>query len=237
MKRLLRSLRDIRNRAGDVRDMDVLTADALTIKEEGELDCLVQLLEYLGAERNKYAKKLRAVIESAGPQLGRDLKQHSKRAEKLLKRAETHPADSDARPATMAKAIELSSDLNEPGRLSRNNLHPYRLKVKELRNVLQLSDRTSDDEFFEKLGVVKDAIGEWHDCEELITIARKSLDHGPSCKLIKHLNMISTSKYEKALSSTNQMRSHYLKHRPAGRVKTVPLSNTVLRATSLIAEH
>jgi hypothetical protein len=103
--------------------------------------------------------------------------------------------------------------------------------------VLQLSDRTSDDEFFEKLGVVKDAIGEWHDCEELITIARKLLDHGPSCKLIKHLKMISTSKYEKALSSTNQLRSHYLKPRPAGRVSKSPLSNTVLRATSLIAQH
>jgi CHAD domain-containing protein len=194
-------------------------------------------LEYLGAERNKYAKKLRAVIESAGPQLGRDLKQHSKRMEKLLKRAENHPSDSDATPATMAKAIKLASDLNEPARLSRNNLHPYRLKVKELRNVLQLSDRTGDDEFFGKLGVVKNAIGEWHDWEELIPIARKLLDHGPSCKLIKHLSMTSTSKYESAVSSTNQLRSHYLRPRPAGRVKKTPLSNTVLRATSLIAQR
>src|SRR5262249_36258851 len=145
----------------------------------------------------------RAVIKTAGPQLARDLKQISKRVEKLLNRAETHPGDSDATPATIAKAITLASELKEPTRLSRNNLHPYRLKVRELRNVLQLSDRTGEDEFFGKLGAVKDAIGEWHDWEELITIAKQLLDHGPSCKLIKQLNMISTSKYERALSLAN----------------------------------
>jgi CHAD domain-containing protein len=229
VKRLLRRLRGVRKRAGDIREMDVMTSDALTMKENGEHDCLVQLFEHLGTERKKYAKKLHAVIEAAGPELGRDLKQHSKRVERLLHRAENHAGDSDATPATMAKAIKLSSDLNEPTRLSRNTLHPYRLKVKELRDVLQLSGRTGDDEFFGKLGMVTDAIGEWHDWEELIAVARQLLNHGPSCRLIKQLKMISASKYERALSLTNQGR-HYLK--PTGRVKKAPLSNSVLRATS-----
>jgi len=56
-----------------------------------------------------------------------------------------------------------------------------------LRDVLQLSDRPGDREFLEKLGEVKDAIGEWHDWEELIAMATQLLDHGTSCKLIKHL--------------------------------------------------
>src|SRR5262245_10676029 len=64
VKRLLRDLGDVRKRAGKVRDMDVLTADALSVKEDGEQDCLVQLLEHLGAERNKYAKKLRLLIQT-----------------------------------------------------------------------------------------------------------------------------------------------------------------------------
>src|SRR5262245_63511660 len=51
VKRLMRDLGDVRKRAGKVRDMDVLTADALMVKQDGEKDCLVQLLEYLGAER------------------------------------------------------------------------------------------------------------------------------------------------------------------------------------------
>src|SRR5688572_9949968 len=77
VKRLLRSLGDVRRRAGKVRDMDVLTAHALAIKERREQDCHVQLLEYLGAERRKYARKLRAEIDRTDPRLRRDLKQNA----------------------------------------------------------------------------------------------------------------------------------------------------------------
>src|SRR5262249_8491585 len=69
VQRLLRDLDDVRKRAGKVRDMDVLTADALTVEQDGEQDCLVQLVEHLGAERNKYAGKLRRVIDAANPKL------------------------------------------------------------------------------------------------------------------------------------------------------------------------
>jgi len=237
VRRVLRGLRDVRKRAGKVRDMDVLTADALTIREDGEQDCLVQLLEHLGANRNKCAKKLRLAIETATPQFRRILKQQSKHVEKRLKRAENDSANSDAVPATMAKAIELASELRRPAHLSRKNLHPYRLKVKEMRNILQLSNEASSQEFFEKLGEVKDAIGEWHDWEALIAIARKLLNHGASCKLVKHLKVTSDSKYETALTLTNSLRSQYLKAKgPTSRVKTPWLSNPVLRATSAIAE-
>jgi CHAD domain-containing protein len=148
-----------------------------------------------------------------------------------------NPSHSEALPVTMAKAIQLASELNRPAQLSRNNLHPYRLKVKELRNVLRLSDQADDQEFFEKLGEVKDAIGEWHDWEELIAIASRLLDHGASCKLVKRLKVTSNSKFESALSLTNHLRSHYLKSaRPNGQAKRSSVSNSVLRATSAMAE-
>src|SRR5262249_26368443 len=135
------------------------------------------------------------------------------------------------------KAIELASELKKPPHLRRSNLHAYRLKVKELRNVLQLSDQAADQEFFEKLGEVKDAIGEWHDWEELIAIAGRLLDHGASCKLVKHLKVTSNSKYESALSLANHMRTRYLKAaRPTGQAKKRPLSNSVLQATSAVTE-
>src|SRR5262245_46072196 len=57
IRRMLRDLAEVRKCAGKVRDMDVLTADALTLKDEGEQDCMVQLLEYLGMKRGKYARK------------------------------------------------------------------------------------------------------------------------------------------------------------------------------------
>jgi CHAD domain-containing protein len=240
VKRLLRDLRYVRKGAGKVRDMDVLTANVLRVKQHGEQDCLVRLLEYLGAERNRYARKLRRVIETNTPKLRRNLKRNSKRVERILEEAINNPAGSDATSATMAKAIRIASDLNSPAHLKRDNLHPYRLKVKELRNVLQLSDRAGGEAFVETLGEVKDAVGDWHDWEELIRVASQVLNHCTSCKLIRRLKAISNARYENALSLTSRLRSHYLMARtqkngtrPARRSL---LSNPVLRATSAIAE-
>jgi CHAD domain-containing protein len=235
VRRLLGDLRDVRKRAGKIRDMDVLTADVFTLTKEGEQECYVQLLEYLGAERTRYAKKLRNMIVSGGPQVRRNLKRNSKRVTKLLEKPEnSRQVRSEAVPATIAKAMQLSSSLTSPARLNRKNLHPYRLKVKELRNVLQLSEQPGDQEFFDSLGTVKDAIGEWHDWETLITIAAQVLGHGESCKLIKQLELTSKAKYERALSITNHFRSRFLKPEKHGAGR-IPFPAPVLRATSAIA--
>ena len=240
IKRLLRRLGKAMKHAGKARDMDVLTADALTIKEAGEEDCIVQLLEYLGAERSKFARKLRVEIDASGTTLRKGLKKSFKGVEKLLTKAEENPSDTDATPVTMARALQLSTELNSTTSLDRRNLHAYRLKVKELRNVLQLSDHANEQEFVAKLGEVKDAIGEWHDWEQLIEIATPLLDHGASCKVIKHLSSTSKSKYEHAISLVNQLQSNYLRARTTKRVrrrsKKTTLSADVLKATSAIAE-
>lgn len=242
VRRLLHDLRDIRKCAGRVRDMDVLTADAIALSHDEERDCLVRLIEYLGAERNKYAKKLNRVIRTTGSQFQRNLKRSVKRLEKALKQAEHNDSTgSDAVPLAMAKAFKLSSELNVPTRLNRNNLHPYRLQVKELRNVLQLSDQAGEKEFVEKLGGVKDAIGDWHDWEELTAIASQLLVHGASCKLIKHLHEMRNSKFEHAMTMTTQFRDRYLKsarrEHPSHQRKVAAFSRPVLSATSAIAEQ
>jgi hypothetical protein len=46
-------------RALPLRDMDVLTDFAVSVRLEGEEDCRVQLIEHLGAERRDAADKLR----------------------------------------------------------------------------------------------------------------------------------------------------------------------------------
>lgn len=211
VKRLLRHLEALRKRAGKVRDMDVLTADALTVKQKDEQDCLIQLLEHLGAKRSKYAATLRCRVDALKPNLRRDLRRTVKRVERLLKESQNDPVNSDALSATTAKAITLSSELNRPARLARSNLHPYRLKVKELRDVLQLSNQAGVPALVAKLGEVKDAIGEWHDWEELVSIAKPLLDHGSACQLLKHLTETSNARYEHALSLTRELRNSHLR--------------------------
>ncbi|HEY2382514.1 MAG TPA: CHAD domain-containing protein [Terriglobia bacterium] len=230
IKRLLRDLKSVRKSAGKVRDMDVLTADALTLGQVQEQDCLVQLLEYLGAERNRYARKLRRLVAASGAQLRRDVKRNFKYTKKLLEQAEENPAGSRALPATLAKTFQLSSELTSEPRITKNNLHPYRIKVKELRDILQLAEGAADPRFLEMLGGVKDAIGEWHDWSVLAATAGDLLDHGPSCRLTRHLKEVVDSKFQRALLLTGQLREKYLSAAPRSNQKSRPAGKGLMPA-------
>jgi CHAD domain-containing protein len=210
-RKLLSEVARVRKPAGKVRDMDVLTGFASTLDVDGERECAVELLEYLGAQRYKRARELRGAVKQYRPDLTTRLKRSATKIEKLVREADKGNGDSqDPRAEAAALAIKLSQDLSNPPRLDRNNLHPYRLKVKELRYVLQLAGGAADQQFIEELGKVKDAIGEWHDWGELIAIASEVLEHEGECKLIGEIKKIHQRKYDEALEITNRMRTEYL---------------------------
>lgn len=60
------------------------------------------------------------------------------------------------------------------------------------------------------LGDVKDAIGEWHDWDELLAIAKELLSHA-NCKLLRELNARTERRYERALHSAEAMRKRFLR--------------------------
>lgn len=233
-RRILKPLSRLRKRAGRVRDMDVFTAYITSIRpQNGEQDCTVQLLEHLGAQRRKYARKLHSASRQHGSQLRKRLKQ----AERKLCRAETRTQKNGFTAEPSSSALDLASELTAIPRLNHSNLHPFRLKVKELRNVLRLA-QAPDEHLVESLGKVKDAIGEWHDWQELAGIAEKTLDHGAQCKLIRQLKATTREKYETALSEAEQLRERYLgssakQQRPSR--SAVPSEPVVRAAIKLVA--
>jgi CHAD domain-containing protein len=239
-RRVLRALARLRKRAGKVRDMDVLTGHTSSLHVDKDQDCLVQLLEHLGSARYQYAKKLSQEMRDNGPALRRRLKRTATRFEKLIPNAKngkngkkkSSNGQTEAAAEAAATALKLAADLENPPTLNKNNLHPYRLNVKELRNVLQLADNPGNQAFIDALGEVKDSIGEWHDWEELISIANDLLDHGPSCKLLHELKANSARKYEHALSLANKMRRDFLS---SGRFKKHTLPRPILQAAAAIA--
>ena len=234
-RRLLRHLGRIRKCAGKVRDMDVLTGYASTVQVDQERDCLVQLLEYLGAERYRRAEQLHARMGKYGAELRRRLKRTLARLQKLIPNHDKNRSGDRNTTAAdaMAFVLKLSSELASPATLNRKNLHAYRLKIKELRYVLEMANDPGNQEFIDKLGEVKDAIGEWHDWEELIAITVEVLDHKANCKLLREVRAISVQKYENALSLTNKMRRDYLHF--SGRIrKRVSISRRRPAVQSLV---
>jgi CHAD domain-containing protein len=210
-RRVLKGIAKIRKKAGGVRDMDVLISYVPPANDDREKDCRVQLLEHLGNQRRKEAKKLRAIISRKGSRTRAALKKVRRQLEKDL--CEDRDPDCDPAEASskaMASALALESELRLPTRLTRQNLHPYRLKVKELQYVLRLAENSHDQEFVAALGAVKDRIGEWHDWEELLAIAKEVLNHGANCKLMREIRNNCERKYEAALTEAQAMRKKYL---------------------------
>jgi CHAD domain-containing protein len=223
MRRVLRDLGRIRKRAGKVRDMDVLTADAASLHVAQEQDCAVELLQYLGSRRYKHADRLSAILQRDSKDLRRRLKKFSALLVKRIPEPGEVASDGQLPGSAEAAAVamHLSSELAKPSKLNRNNLHPYRLKVKDLHDVLRLAEKPSKPEFIDVLSEVKDAIGDWHDWEELAAIAGRVLNHGANCKLLAKLKEVSSDKYEHALSLAIRMRKRFLRaqnRKPAGPV-------------------
>jgi CHAD domain-containing protein len=211
-KSVLKDLGRFRKRAGKVRDMDVLTSFASNVRVQGEDECSTQLLEYLGARRKKLAKKLYAEVQRHRPNVRQDLKRTPNVLARHLGKNGDLARGPLRAPNATATAVNLATQLADPPRLGKDNLHPYRLKVKELRNVLQMAEVVSHPKFVDDLGEVKDAIGEWHDWEELVAIGKKALSHGNRCELLAELKRIAQHKYDHALALSQQLRKNYLRY-------------------------
>jgi len=209
-KQSLNQLAEVRKLAGKVRDMDVLTAQTLMIQPGIEEDCVVELLEYLGARRKERARKLYSAIEGA-KSLRRHLEKDRIQIAKDLRKREGRRVLTSSKPRAIAKIIQGSIELRVPARLHRKNLHEFRIKVKELGDVLQLFNEAGHADLRKKLRKVKDSIGEWHDLEVLQIIAGKVIKDSSSCPWISQLKRTSKSRYVHALSLANNLRRHILR--------------------------
>jgi CHAD domain-containing protein len=199
-RRLLGKLAKLRKRAGKVRDLDVLTGYVADLNVSGEGECLIQLLEYLGSEHGRRNQRLYSYAAKHGESLRRRLKRtasHLETSQEDVPALRMEPGD------RMLSELRLQQELTGPTRLTKNNLHPYRLRVKELRYMLQMEKDPADRELIETLGQVKDAIGEWHDWLQLQTIACDNLPHGSKCKLIRLFQKTTQQKLKHALAAAN----------------------------------
>jgi CHAD domain-containing protein len=205
---LAEPIKRIRKRAGRVRDMDVLTAHLAAMHSDEDPSCRTQLLEYLGAKRYRRADRLVQLLQDQGRWLRKELRRVAKGVAKDTSRKSGKSARR-ARSKQSAQVLELTAGLSEPVHLNKSNLHPYRLTVKELRDALSMAGGTRDSRFAGMLGQCQDAIGEWHDWEELIAIAEKTLDHSPQCPLLHKLKTISKQKFDSALTIAEKLRTDY----------------------------
>lgn len=199
-KRLRKSLARIRGAAGKVRDLDVLTGKAADVTADGERSCQIRILEHLVSQRQRKAKKLAARLKSDRKHVRRDLRRCENRVGPMLTEQNGKRAEGQA----AAHALRLSVELQKFAALNRRNLHEYRKQGKMLRYVLQMA-KPQDDRLLDTLREMQDAIGEWHDWEELLTIARKIVEHR-NCGFLRELQLEADNAYHHALRVANATR-------------------------------
>lgn len=234
-RRLLRAVTPIRKKAGNVRDMDVLTGFSATLSRDGDDQCLVKLLEHLGVERARGASTLRKTVAKRRRPASKRLKACASLIDKNFVKRPARKQREWPEDAT-AVALRVSGELTRWPRLSATNLHPFRLKVKELRYILQLSGE--DNELTDRLGEAKDQIGEWHDWTELDSIAKEVLSDCKNCKVIAEIEQTAREKFQAALQTAQQLRSKYFEPqggRQKRRHKKVAIKEPVLKATAGLA--
>ena len=214
-RRLLKSIKPVRKAAGGVRDMDVLTADALDLPHGQDEEALIRLVEHLGNLRQANAGALLDAVKRQSKPARRRLKKYEKLIEAIFsgKKKATHSVSRTmvSEDGQDSATAALVGELSRWPRLSARNVHDFRLKIKELRYVLQLYPQ-SDSSLLDALGKVKDRIGEWHDWVQLEQIAAGVLDPKQDGALLGRIEKTVRQKLTAALTASNALRR---KHFPA----------------------
>jgi CHAD domain-containing protein len=226
-RRLLKSIEPVRKAAGGVREMDVLIVNARKLARQstgdsltrlpgdsvGRLrdDSVARLVEQLQIARQHNAVELRRAIGRRRDSARENLKQYIRlvRAESVRAKRSASANGSAANDGIHAAAINVHRELGEWLPLNAENIHAFRLKVKALRYILQLS-ADANPRLGDALGNVQRRVGDWHDWHQLQEIAREILNQKRDGVLLARINQTTAQRFSQALAAANALRGKYL---------------------------
>jgi CHAD domain-containing protein len=217
-RRLVKSIEPVRKAAGGVRDMDVLLADARKLARYSHGESLNHLVAHLESARQQNAGELQHVLHHRRKAVLEDLKEYSRFVASALKRARSDSrsgADANqSQEEIHSSAANVMRELGDWKSLDADNLHAFRLKVKQLRYTMQL-DVQADPGLVEALGDVQRRIGDWHDWRQLEEIARDALVLEQDQALLDRIGETAKRRFDRALKAANALRGRYLNIPPA----------------------
>lgn len=209
-RRLMKTIGPVRKAAGEVRDMDVLAAKARTLARRRRSSSVASLLEYLRSMRIEGARDLRDTVAEQRSDARRSLKRFSRQIEKRFHRDNPgRVTETTGSVSSREASIRLVDELNRWPAFTAENLHGFRIKVKELRYLLQLAEDTNLN-LVNALAEVKEQIGDWHDWQLLAKIAEKVLDPKDDLATLKKIDKIGNNKFNRALAAAQAMKKKYL---------------------------
>jgi CHAD domain-containing protein len=213
-RHLLKLIKPQRKAAGAVRDMDVLTAKAHSLAGQSRIDSMALLLAHLQGRRIESACNLFELVgerrKDTRASLGSFLRQIEKHSD--VREVGGSVPGGGGKPhckTALKTALKLMNELSDWPAFNADNLHPFRIKVKELRYVLQLAGG-AEPRFVAALDKVKARIGDWHDWLELRVIAQEVPGIGKKNIVLAKINEIEASTLKLALAAARLVMARFL---------------------------
>ncbi|HEV3039779.1 MAG TPA: CHAD domain-containing protein [Candidatus Angelobacter sp.] len=206
-KEILEELTDLRKRAGRVRNFDVQVRLLGSIANGSTISDRRILVQIFKAKRERQSRRLSSMLKKL------DKAELVGRLEKLIGKTNL-PGNSlgPIDPLERAKGQLLSLIAEVPGSedLKPRRLHELRISLKKIRYTIELAEASAAREhLLETLKSVQDAIGEWHDWENLVKIAEKQFGDRVNCPLLVEMRALFTSKYSAARSAAVSLRASF----------------------------
>jgi CHAD domain-containing protein len=223
-ERTLEKITDLRKRAGKVRDLDVQTELLGTLGNGSTAKDRKTLANLMEKKRAQQARRLESAIKKL---------HHAKFFDRLDRVAEQAgvPQDSKNRPLApleeaKAQLSKMADDLGSGQTIKPSRLHEMRVALKRIRYLAELAgESAAQKEFIGELKSTQDAIGDWHDWQELTEKAEKRFSDRATCALLREARTVLSARHSDAISSLNKLFS--LTQMPA---KKPPHSTQALRS-------
>jgi CHAD domain-containing protein len=228
-ERTLEKITDLRKRAGKVRDLDVQTELLGTLGNGSTAKDRKTLANLMEKKRAQQVRRLELAIKKL---------HHSKFFDRLDRVAEQAglPQESKNRPLApleeaKAQLLKAADDFGSGETIKPSRLHEVRVALKRIRYLAELAgESAAKKEFIRELKSTQDAIGDWHDWQELTERAEKRFSDRATCALLREARTVLSARHSDAISSLNKLFS--LTQTPA---KKPPHSAQSLRSAARYA--
>ncbi|HEY3770580.1 MAG TPA: CHAD domain-containing protein [Candidatus Angelobacter sp.] len=204
LERSLEKTADLRKRAGKVRDFDVQISLLDVLANGSTARDRRALAELLGNKRDRQAARLVAAVKKV---------QDSKFFARMTRIAHESAVVPEGKNRPLAPLEEakaqlsvMAHDFSSHNALKTSRLHDARVSLKRIRYLAELADESSQkQDFISELKTVQNAVGDWHDWQELTRTAEKRFSDRVNCAMLREVRALLAARHATATSSINNL--------------------------------
>ena len=203
--KLRRQLRDIRRRAGEVRDLDVQQDLLKQVRSEGHPEQKEAVAIKLVKKRAKREKRLLSALDSESVASLRKRLRRLNSELRLGGDALKTPTLEDPVRTALEQFHQLSTEIES---ITPQSMHEFRTRCKRIRYLAEVGASQPDgDLVVGELKRMQDAMGSWHDWWELARLAAKVLKGTPHAMLLGVLRTTVGTQFTLALRTIREVRA------------------------------